>query len=161
MPMPDPNEIPDAAAQAEARRAIIDKIEQLASDVPELRTELAALAESNKELAESNRRSRLWMWALTSVALVLAVTVATVTVALTRSTRANDQAHRNKEYLVVTCESSNVARKAQRDLWGYILEFTAKNAKTPQTTAERKSLEVFRSYVNATFADKDCGAVAK
>lgn len=54
----------------------------------------------------------------------------------------------------LTCITGNESRRLQRELWNYVLEFSA-NTQT-QTDIEKQRTADFKTYVNSTYADKNC-----
>lgn len=56
------------------------------------------------------------------------------------------------------CESSNEGRRAQRQLWGYILDLSAQPqpGQPPRTEEQVRRAEAFGVYVNDVFKDRDC-----
>lgn len=132
--------------------------------MPDTEAILAAnteLAGAVKEL--SGKVDQIGVRAKTAVILaaVLALVVVGVIVNSVHVSRTENRTNRLQEYQVANCESSNEARKAQRDLWGFILEISAANPKQTQTAEERKNLVKFQAYVTTTFADRDCSKVAE
>ncbi len=65
---------------------------------------------------------------------------------------ANDSIRTQK----ISCESANVSRKLNRDLWGYVLTVSAQSRTEPQTPEQAVRIEQFKNYVNTVFADRDC-----
>ena len=54
------------------------------------------------------------------------------------------------------CQSSNVARAQQVDLWDFVLSLPSGK---PQTAQQKKNVTAFRHHLDAIFAPRDCSHI--
>lgn len=121
------------------------------------------LAAEVGRLRKSGRRA--WKFVLFDIALTVALTVfgyvavhASDTARSAQETsaaagvaaRVAEQDNRN------LCESSNIARAQQVDLWDYVLGLSSGK---PQTAQEKTNVAAFRHHLAVIFAPRDCSNV--
>lgn len=126
-------------------KAILEANEKLAYSVDKLGEKVQSLGHRTKSIVV--------------IVIVLAALVVGVIVNAVHLSRADSKTHRLQEYLTVSCAAGNDFRKAERDLWGFILVLTARDKQ--QTAAQKKQAAQFQTYVSQKFADRDCTQVAK
>lgn len=67
------------------------------------------------------------------------------------------QAESNKQAIIHNCETSNIARANNKQLWGYLLNIPPKS---PLSADDQAQLDKFKGFVDTTFAPRDCSAEA-
>lgn len=138
-------------------RSLVTSMESLRGEYKLLRTEMVA------DRKDSRNRD---LWLAFSVFLDVILTVV-VTIFAVQANHASDKASKATSVAAeslrtqkITCEAGNDSRKGARELWTYVLEFSAKNNPN-QTDAEKSQAETFRRYVNTVYADHDCNDLEK
>lgn len=96
-------------------------------------------------------RQQRWTRALTAV-LAVVVFVGSL-VGGVEWYRVNEAIKDNAHNAVQQCENDNQDRAATRTLWGFILDQSAAEAKTPQ---EVEDIEAFREWTEVLYAPRDC-----
>lgn len=145
----------DEKQAADERQAAIDAAAALANSV-------SAFGEDIRALKQTGKTNRQLIKALAvSIAFDIMLSVGFGWVAF----RADDASHKAADATSATaqaaqrarttCESANVARKANLDLWLYVL---ALPPTSPQSEAQRQRAADFRVYVTKVFAPRDCSA---
>ena len=128
-----------------------------------LTTALDAVSKEIQRLTAFGVRNRRMIWGLIiSITLDLILT-AFVAVTAIQAHDANTSASAAKAVAVVAaagsrnlCESSNIARAQQVDLWDYVLGLSSGK---PQTAQEKKNVAAFRHHLSVIFAPRDCSHV--
>lgn len=162
MAVADPDSNTDPAARDAARAVILEKIQSLSTDVPDLKIELVSLTAANKKLAESNERSKKWMLSLSAIAMVLVLTVTGVIVALVRQDRVSARVDTAVDYNVASCFSSNATRAEAKSLWDSVVQLLQQPADgstkkpSPGLTTFTNALQ---DRVNHVYAQRDCSPV--
>lgn len=110
--------------------------------------QIAALARSDKSRTSQIR------WLAVSLALDVLLTIGFGYTTF-QAQRAADQAETNKTAIVRSCETSNEARKNNRVLWDYILSIPPSE---PLTKEQKVRVAEFKTFVNKTFAPRNCMA---
>lgn len=149
------SELLEAAAELkDATQALGEKFETTQAFSRETRR----IAKVCKDTSDKLGR---WVKVLLVVVVVLAMVTVGVIANAVRSNSANSKAVRIQEYQIANCMEANKSRAAQRQLWDYVLDLSSKPTpgEPAMTTAEKKRLGQFRTYVGTTFADRDCSAV--
>jgi hypothetical protein len=134
------------AALTRAAAELVGQIERLNVDSGQQLVTLARRASSNR---------RMIYTLAASLALDLLLTVALLLVGI-RANNAGERADQVHAQQVATCQTSNEARRAQTQLWDYLLALPAPR---PRTAAETKQLDQFRAYVHRVFAARDCSRI--
>lgn len=129
--------------------------------VAELNQSVVALAEAFEHTDRFAKRTRTIAIGLGVAGAVATIGALAGAVAIANSDDAKDRAEFLSVYLTDSCRSANESRKAQRELWSYIIDFSVDNAKRPPTNTEKTQLEELRRYINKSFSDRDCTKVGR
>lgn len=139
-------------------RDVFDAAERLEGSMRELTSEMCSLRRYGK-------RNRHMIWGLVvslALDLVLSIALGFVAVQATsashEATEATSASSQNRQNALVTCESSNEARRVSRQMWTYVLDVMTEN--NPNPTAEQiRQVRTFRAYLATVYADRDCSNV--
>lgn len=119
---------------------------------------MGAVSEDIQRLTAYGRRNRRLIWGLViSIILDLALTVSVAIVAV-QAHDANGAANQNRVSAIAACQSTNVARAQNQQLWDYLLAIS--QPRPGESAAQRargeKALAEIRAKVATTFAPRDC-----
>ncbi len=115
--------------------------------------ELNPIDEQIQALARSDHsRKRQIRWLAISIMLDVLLTIGFGYTTL-RANNAANKAETNTSAIVRSCETSNEARANNKQLWYYILNLPRTN--TP-TADQQKQTTDFKTFVDKTFAPRDC-----
>ena len=120
---------------------------ETAKDLTTALNDVAAEVKRLRKFGRTNRRFIVFDVLLT---IALAVTGA---VSVHAAQTANSVSASNR----ALCESSNVARAQQIELWNFVLSLSSGK---PQTAQQKKNVAEFRQHLDAIFAPRDCGHVS-
>lgn len=146
---PNPNDRERTLALAST---LVNGMTELKEEITKLNTKV-----DKKEISSKKRDG----WLTVSVALdvILSIVVGILAHQATTTSRkaeaATSVAAESIRTQKLTCDAGNESRRLQRQLWNYVLEFSAEN-NPAQTEQEKAKNETFRTYVNTTYADRDC-----
>lgn len=126
---------------------------------------MGSLASDVRALSDYGHRNRALIWGLAiSLALDVVLSIGFGFVALQansashRATEATSAAAQNRLNALVTCQSSNEARRVSRQMWTYVLDVMTEN--NPSPSAEQlRQVRTFRAYLATVYADRDCSNV--
>jgi hypothetical protein len=111
-----------------------------------LTASLNGLGDRLEEATRYGRRNRHMIWGLVvSLVLDVALTIALTVVAI--------QGHNVHSQQVATCRAGNDARRAQTQVWDYILSLQPSE---PLTAQQRKQIADFKTFVRRALAPRDC-----
>lgn len=134
----------------------------LSTQAAKLSVQVEGLSQSVTALAHKQRWDRrLLVWVMSALAVSLVALVLVAVVAVRANTAAQNAdaartlAESNKQAAALTCEANNQSRAAQVELWTYVLSIVAEANPAP-TREEALRLAQFRTYVQKTFAPRDC-----
>lgn len=109
-------------------------------------------------LVKDARRSKRRLQLLTiSVILDILLTIGLAIVSYKTSELAH-LAQSNRQAVLANCEVSNESRQNNRVLWDYALSLPPQQPLTPE---QQKVRADFKTFVNKTFAERDCQAEIK
>lgn len=111
-------------------------------------TQVEALARADK------RQSRQVIILAITVAFDVLLTIGFGYITFRTHQLAN-QAETNEVAIVRNCETANDSRRNQRELWSYVISLTPSEPRTSEQTAR---VEAFQTFVDKTFAIRDCQA---
>jgi hypothetical protein len=112
----------------------------------------AGLDEANR----FGRRNRHMIWWLIASLVLAAVALVAVGAVAIQAHDATSAAARVHDQQVATCRAGNDARRAQIQLWDYLLSVPPPS---PPPEEQRKRLDQFRGFVHQVFAPRDCSRV--
>ena len=118
-----------------------------AKDLTGALTQMAAEVKRLRKFGRTNRRFIVFDVLLT---IALAATGAV-------SVHATQTASSASASNLALCQSSNVARAQQVELWDFVLSLSSGK---PQTARQEKNVAEFRQHLEAIFAPRDCGHVS-
>lgn len=136
------------------RAEVLSKADELIGSMGDFQAEVAALRAYGKR-----NRALIWM-TMVSVSLAAASSVALGWVAIKADRAAQAARHATSvaaesiRKQVLSCEVGNEQRRAQRELWDYVLKISADDAKGDKAKAARRV--DFRVYLTKTLAPRDC-----
>ena len=139
-----------------------DRIKDSVDRSDELDKKLDAMPESIdetvKNLIDSGKRTkRLIHLVILSIFIEAALTIGISLFFISQSAQ-NVQITINKQNLIANCKSNNDFRDSQVKVWNYVLAIPST---TPQTPAQQKTLANFKTYVDNTFALRNCDTFVK
>ncbi len=154
--------MPDRLNDPVFQRELLDAAQSLESQIPGLQTDIKALREANVRNRHSILALGIGGAVLLCVVIALIVALVKVNDAADDASAAAAKATTVQEYQSDACLAGNEQRKAQRDLWSYIIDFeiqAAKEAGEDIPQDELDQVEELLAYVNRSFADRDCSRV--
>lgn len=122
-----------------------------------LQKDMEDLGDEIRDLKKANAQSRRLIRML-AVSLVFDVCLS-IGLGLV-AWRSNHSADQARKATIAACESGNAVRKAEVQLWDYVLTFPPSRPETPQekTTREQQTKK-FQDYVHMTFAQRNCDSI--
>lgn len=130
-----------------------------------LERSVRGLTEEMAALRHRGRRNQHMIWGLVaSLALDVILSVGFGFVAIQassashRASEATSASAQNRLNALVSCQSSNEARRVSRQMWTYVLDIVSQNNPTP-TPEEARQVRTFRAYLATIYADRDCSNV--
>lgn len=134
-----------------------DNIRDTLAGVRGLQDDMQGLSNEIRDLKKQNIRSRNYIRMLAmSLVFDICLSVGLGLVAW----RTNHSAEQARQATIAACESGNNVRKAELQLWDYVLSFPPTQTETPQQKAQREvQTAKFRDYVHKTFATRDCSKI--
>lgn len=125
-----------------------------------LQESMADLKDELYSLRKYGKRNRHYIVGL-AISLIFDVLLTGVVVIIAINTSAaTDLANANRQAQIDTCNSGNAARKTTRDLWNYVLDASAKDPQN-QTPERTKRIADFRTYMENSYAARDCADIGR
>ena len=109
-------------------------------------------------LAKDAHRRRRQVFALTISLILDFILTAGMTFLSVQTHSVAAQAENNQQALVRSCETTNAARANNKQLWDYILNLPSEN---PRISSEQLQIDKFKTFVDKTFAPRDCSKVVE
>lgn len=125
-----------------------------------LESAMLGLSRDFREVEAAGARSRVMIYALAAVVVMMLCAFAWLAVLTHRADEASSDASQARRGQLTACDASNDGRALTRQLWGYVLDESVRPVKgrPVKTKAELAQIAKFRLYVNTTFAARDCVA---
>jgi hypothetical protein len=143
-------------AATEALGTVSEKLDAVTARLDEVRSDSEARDAVLEHRGIVNRR--LIVVTIASLLLDVILTAVIALVAL-QAHHADQRASSAAASQMALCESGNVARKQQIDLWNFVIDLSSKSR--PQTPQQRENAVKFEKYLHRVFASRDCAHLVK